>query len=175
MFPALKNLRKRADDAAAGGKQQGGGGGGGGGEQSKQTFIIAALSNTSIFPDGHEFNDPTTQAGRKTAELRSQFDLFVSSAHVGMRKPDREIYDYTIRELDRLVKGRGDAEGIRAEDIVFLDDIGANLKMARKLGMRTIKVVLEKTDEAVRELEEVMGMKLAGEKLENVGATKAKL
>lgn len=139
MYPALKKLRKEAD---------------------RQGFIVAALSNTSIFPEGHEFNDPTTPEGKIHAELRSQFDLFISSAHVGMRKPDKVIYDHTVRELDKLAKKRGDGQGIKAGDIVFLDDIGANLKAAKQAGMRTIKVVLERTDRAVRELENVMGLSL---------------
>jgi putative hydrolase of the HAD superfamily len=41
----------------------------------------------------------------------------------------------------------------------MLDDIGINLKPARELGMRTIKVV--DAGEALRELEEVLGFPLA--------------
>jgi len=142
MFPALKNLRKEADKTGR--------------------LIVAALSNTSIFPEGHEFRDPNTPEGKIHAELRAQFDLFVSSAHVGMRKPDRNIYEHTIKELDKLARSRGDGDGIKAGDILFLDDIGANLKAAKAVGMRTIKVVLEQTESAVKELEEATGLALAG-------------
>ena len=115
-------------------------------------FVVAALSNTVIFPDGHPYNE------RQANDVRSMFDLFVSSAHVGMRKPDPRIYDYTIKELGKLVKSSGGE--LKAEDIVFLDDIGENLKSARTAGMRTIRVVLGKTWEAVQQLEKVTGMEL---------------
>ena len=41
------------------------------------------------------------------------------------------------------------------EESVFLDDLGVNLKPARALGMRTIKVT--DPDEALAELERVLG------------------
>ena len=51
-------------------------------------------------------------------------------------------------------------DDVRAEDCVFLDDIGGNLRTGRGLGMRTIKVKLGRADLAVRELEEVTGLDL---------------
>ena len=47
----------------------------------------------------------------------------------GSRKPERSIYQETLRRL-----------GVVAGEAVFLDDIGSNLKTARDLGMHTIKV-----------------------------------
>lgn len=52
--------------------------------------------------------------------------------------------------------------GIKAEEVLFLDDIGENLKVARKRGMRTLKVGLGRGREAVEELERVLGMSLRG-------------
>ena len=43
---------------------------------------------------------------------------------------------------------------------VFLDDLGANLKPARELGMTTIKVA--EPDDALAELESVLGFALTG-------------
>ena len=54
--------------------------------------------------------------------------------------------------------------GVKAEDCVFLDDIGENLKTAKTMGMNTIKVVLGKTWRAVKELEQVTGLSLMDEK-----------
>ena len=51
---------------------------------------------------------------------------------------------------------------MRADEIVFLDDIGENLKAARKVGFGTIKVGLGRAFEAVDKLEELTGLKLAG-------------
>ena len=53
---------------------------------------------------------------------------------------------------------------MKAEDVVFLDDIGENLKTAREMGIRTIKVQLGKTWRAVKELEGVIGASLMDEK-----------
>lgn len=117
-------------------------------------FLIAALSNTMIFPPAHPYSFPGTKD-----DVRAQFDVFVSSAHVGMRKPDPRIYRRALDDLDEFERRRGGV-GIRAGNVVFLDDIGENLKAARNAGMRTIKVNLGRSAEAVRELERITGMKL---------------
>lgn len=142
MYPALKKLRAAADKS--GGK-----------------LVLAAMSNTSKFPEGHAFNDTSTAEGRQHAELVGLFDVFVSSAHVGMRKPAEDIYFYTLGRVAEFVrhKGWGD-EGVRMEDVVFLDDIGGNLRTGRKVGMHTVKVVLGKTHDAVSELENITGLSL---------------
>lgn len=147
MWPALQRLRKVADE---------------GGLQGGQRLVLGALSNTSIFPKGHAYNDPTTEEGRRQAELRGIFDVFVSSAHVGLRKPDRGIYELAVRLLDERVKGKGGV-GVEAGDVVFLDDIGTNLRTGRQVGMRTIKVELGRAWKAVRELEGVTGLELLEE------------
>lgn len=143
MFPALKNLK-------ASGK-----------------YLIAALSNTVIFPPGHELHRPDLAED----PVRGQFDVFVSSAHVGLRKPDPKVYEYAVQEVDKFARqnassdrGRqlGWEKGITAGDILFLDDIGGNLKGAKQAGFRTIKVNLGRAFEAVEELEQVTGLELAG-------------
>jgi len=47
---------------------------------------------------------------------------------------------------------------VAPEESVFLDDLGANLKGARALGMTTIKV--DHTPGAIDELEAVLGISL---------------
>ena len=74
--------------------------------------------------------------------------MFVESRAVGMRKPDPRIYRLVCREL-----------GVEPGRTAFLDDIGANLKSARALGMATIKVV--DPDAALRELGELLGFDLS--------------
>lgn len=46
-----------------------------------------------------------------------------------MRKPDPNIYKYTLDQLD--------VEGNQA---IFLDDLGMNLKSAQQLGIKTLRV-----------------------------------
>lgn len=111
---------------------------------------LAALSNTSIFPPGHPFNEP------RPDDVREVFDVFISSAHVGMRKPDKIIYDYTLKTL----REKWPDADIQPNDIVFFDDIGENLKMGKKVGWRTVKVWLGKTEDTVKELERVTGEQL---------------
>lgn len=118
-------------------------------------FILGALSNTIAFPDGHEFNTDVNA-------LKSQFDAFISSAHTGLRKPDPKVYEFAMKEMNALAKKRG-IEQLRNSDVVFLDDIGENLKGAKQAGLRTIKVDLGKTRDAVRELEAITGLQLLDE------------
>ncbi|ERF73869.1 hypothetical protein EPUS_05881 [Endocarpon pusillum Z07020] len=116
-------------------------------------FTLAALSNTVIFPPGSPLADVAE------GDVRRIFDVFVSSAHVGMRKPDPRIYQYTMEKLREKV-----GPDLKAEEVLFLDDIGENLKAARALGMRTIRVMLGKTDVAVKELENILQMDLREER-----------
>jgi len=75
------------------------------------------------------------------------FDVVVESAVEGMRKPDPRIYALTCERL-----------GVAPTDTVFLDDIGANLKPARAMGMTTIKV--DDPARALRDLEALLGFGL---------------
>jgi putative hydrolase of the HAD superfamily len=76
------------------------------------------------------------------------FDTVVESAVEGLRKPDPRIY---LLVCERL--------GIEPPAAVFLDDLGANLKPARELGMTTIKVA--DPDLALGELAGVLGFPLS--------------
>ena len=97
----------------------------------------AALTNNWVSDDG----DKGTRA------LEPHFDAFIESSVVGLRKPDPRIYEHTCAEI-----------GVAPTTAVFLDDIGSNLKTARKLGMATIKV--EDPATALGELEGLLGFAL---------------
>jgi hypothetical protein len=138
MYPALKRLR------------------------ASGRFVLGALSNTVAYPTGIRDDKgelftkglvlpprPSPHADDST-DIAHSFDVFISSAHVGVRKPSPEAYALAVRELDRIGRERGMGV-IEARDVLFLDDIGVNLKWARKGGMRTIKVDLGRTREAVEE------------------------
>ncbi len=85
--------------------------------------------------------------GDRTAPLRDEFDVFVESSVVGLRKPDRRIYEHVC-----------DALTVEPDQAVFLDDIGRNLKAARALGMRTLKV--EQPEAALDALAALLGFPL---------------
>jgi epoxide hydrolase-like predicted phosphatase len=70
------------------------------------------------------------------------FELVVDSAFVGMRKPEREIYELTLERL---------GGGIEPGDCVFVDDVEVNCDAARELGMRAVH--FRDTEQALAELE----------------------
>jgi hypothetical protein len=135
-------------------------------------FILGALTNTVIYPPGHPWGQetPSTNQSTNSADMsayffkpKELFDVYVASAEVGMRKPQKGIYELAVGRLDEFDRKRG-GEGVKAEEVLFLDDIGENLKMAREVGMRTIRVQLGKTWRAVKELEKEAGVELMDEK-----------
>ncbi len=99
-------------------------------------LLAAAVTNNWIVEDGDG-----------AGALRPHFDAFIESSAVGLRKPDPRIYELVCRTL-----------GIAPAEAVLLDDIGANLKSARALGITTIKVSDPET--ALADLEAVLGFPL---------------
>ncbi|XP_038252677.1 bifunctional epoxide hydrolase 2 isoform X1 [Dermochelys coriacea] len=81
--------------------------------------------------------------------LRRCFDLVIESCRVGLKKPDPRIYEYTLGVLKA-----------KPQEVIFLDDIGANLKPAREMGIATILV--KDTDTALKELQDLCGIQLLG-------------
>ena len=76
------------------------------------------------------------------------YDVVIESSKAGVRKPDPAAYELVL-----------DALKLPATSLVFLDDLGINLKPAKALGMTTIKVV--DPDEALSELSKVLGLDLS--------------
>lgn len=81
-------------------------------------------------------------------DLTGRFDVVVQSSVEGVRKPDPRIYQVV---LDRLA--------VAADETAYLDDIGANLKPARAMGMTTIRV--DDPGAALAALAGVLGFALA--------------
>lgn len=73
------------------------------------------------------------------------FEIVVDSAFVGMRKPEREIYELTLERL-------GD---VRAEECVFVDDVDVNCAMAAELGMTAVHYV--SPEQAIAEIRQAVG------------------
>ena len=108
------------------------------GEQRRRGLRTALLTNNV-----REW-EPLWRA--KLPELDEIFEIVVDSAFVGMRKPEREIYELTLERL---------GDGVRAEECVFVDDIELNCQAARELGMRT--VWFQSSDQAIAELRSALG------------------
>ena len=58
---------------------------------------------------------------------RDLFDEVVDSSHVGMRKPERGIYELTCSRM-----------GIAPDEAVFVDDNADNIAAAREYGMEVV-------------------------------------
>lgn len=138
-------------------------------------FVLGAFSNNVTFPtdirddEGVLFTKelqhrphPNPHANDST-DVTTNFDIFLGSAAVGVRKPDPEAYKLATREMSKISEAKGMGK-VTEGDVLFLDDIGINLKFAKKTGLRTIKVNLGQTKDAVRELEEATGMTLLDDK-----------
>jgi putative hydrolase of the HAD superfamily len=98
---------------------------------------------------------PMERSG-ELGELLGLFDTIVESSVEGVRKPEPAIYELALARLSAAV-GRD----IAAADCAYLDDLGINLKPARALGFRTIKVV--QPAEALAELSELVGFRVDGD------------
>lgn len=94
---------------------------------------------------GIDADDPDRQ--QRLDEVRAHFTEIIESSLVGLRKPDPKVYELACQRM-----------GVEPHEVVFLDDLGINLKPAREMGMTTIKVV--DPDVALAELEEVVGFAL---------------
>jgi FMN phosphatase YigB (HAD superfamily) len=141
--------------------------------KSSHRFILAALSNTVIFPSGHLLHKADFV---RDDPVRRLFDVVVSSAHEGVRKPDPRAYRLALDRVNgwarvhagvddrvrRLVGLDANTAGIAPGDVLFLDDIGENLREARRFGFATLKVPLGRAYETVEELERVTGLCLEG-------------
>ncbi len=55
------------------------------------------------------------------------FDVKVFSCIEGVIKPDRKIYEITLKKL-----------GVKPEEVVFVDDKEENVKAAQDIGINTI-------------------------------------
>jgi putative hydrolase of the HAD superfamily len=84
----------------------------------------------------------------QVAAIYALFDVVLESRTLGVRKPEPLFYELAC-----------EAVGVQPDEVIYLDDLGINLKPARAMGMHTIKV----TDpaEALAELSAVTGLALA--------------
>ena len=75
------------------------------------------------------------------------FDAWVISGEVGLRTPDPAIYEMGAQRV-----------GLPPEELVFVDDLGGNLKPAAELGFAT--VLHTSAEQTIPQLEDLLGVKL---------------
>ena len=114
----------------------------------RRAFKVACITNNMKAGDGPAMAR-TAENAAAVAEIMTLFEHVVESSRLGWRKPDPRIYRHACQLL-----------GVAPEHCVYLDDLGINLKPARAMGMRTIKV--GDPDLAIAELEAMVGIPLRG-------------
>lgn len=101
-------------------------------------FRIACLTNNVI---------SWGETRQDIADAMSCFEKVYESSAMGSRKPETEFYRAALEDL-----------GLAPEEVVFLDDLGINLKPAKAMGITTIKVTSE--EQALRDLGDVLAVDL---------------
>jgi epoxide hydrolase-like predicted phosphatase len=76
-------------------------------------------------------------------DLHAMFDVVVLSQTLKIRKPAPEIFEVALERLQ-----------LPAPACVFVDDLGGNLKAARRLGLTTIKH--ERTESTIQALDRLL-------------------
>lgn len=109
----------------------------------KEQLVTACLTNNWV---GYREGEAEPEPGSRDEAL-ALFDHVVESSKVGVRKPDPRFYEIAC-----------EMAGVEPTEVVFLDDLGVNLKPAAAMGMTTIKVLAP--DEALAQLEDVVGFPL---------------
>jgi putative hydrolase of the HAD superfamily len=108
----------------------------------RERCVTACLTNnwvSGVLPE-----DPYRSGVHDALDV---FDHVIESSKVGVRKPDPRFYELAC-----------ELAGVAPHEVVFLDDLGVNLKPAKAMGMATIKV--GDPDGALAELEAVLGFPL---------------
>ncbi len=108
-----------------------------------EQLICVCLTNN--FAGGGLMADKTRSDEVKA--VHAHFTTIIESSKVGLRKPDPRIYELACTTM-----------GVEPSEVVFLDDLGVNLKPAAAMGMTTIKVV--DPDVALTQLEAAVGFPL---------------
>ena len=91
---------------------------------------------------------PVATTGRPDlAGVLSLFHAVLESSTLGVRKPDPRFYQMACDALE-----------VEPHEVVYLDDLGINLKPARQMGMQTIKVV--SADDALSALSALIDLPL---------------
>ncbi len=113
-------------------------------QRCKQDYRVACLTNNANAGQGTGMSSTDQQADEVKAVM-GLFDVIIESSKEGIRKPDPRIYALACERV-----------GVAPQAMVYLDDLGINLKPARDLGMTTIKVVSEQ--QAIDDLSRILAI-----------------
>ena len=133
---------------------------------SEPGLVVAALTNNWRVPVRGRGSQPDTRAVMMQQLDQELFHFVIESASVGMRKPEPRIFELAIQKANEWMRtaAAGGPSGapvaaLQADQVLFLDDLGVNLKAAQKCGMATIKVTSD-YGLALRQLSSLTGVAL---------------
>ena len=109
----------------------------------KNKHVQGCLTNNIQSMEDQHLEKGNSAISGAHQEIMKLFDFVFESSKENVRKPDPRFY--------KLACERGKVD---PSEVIFLDDLGINLKPAKALGMRTIKVVT--ADKALKELQDLL-------------------
>ena len=109
----------------------------------KDKLIQGCLTNNIQSAEEQELETDNAAISGTHQEIMGLFDFVFESSKENVRKPDPKFY--------QLACNRGK---VNPNEVIFLDDLGINLKPAKALGMKTIKVV--RAEGALQDLQDLL-------------------
>jgi haloacid dehalogenase superfamily, subfamily IA, variant 3 with third motif having DD or ED len=110
-------------------------------------LIQACLTNNIQSLKEETFEEGNVSVAGQHDVIMDLFDFVIESSKVNLRKPDPAFYKIACEKAS-----------IEPYEAVFLDDLGINLKPAKNLGMKTIKVI--NSTDALQELQKLISIKI---------------
>ena len=99
----------------------------------KDKLIQGCLTNNIQSTEDQKLETDNAAISGTHQEIMGLFDFVFESSKENVRKPDPRFYQLACK------RGK-----VNPNEVIFLDDLGINLKPAKALGMKTIKVVRAK-------------------------------
>ena len=109
----------------------------------KDKLIQGCLTNNIQSTEGQELETDNAAISGTHQEIMGLFDFVFESSKENVRKPDPKFYQLACK------RGK-----VNPNEVIFLDDLGINLKPAKALGMKTIKVV--RSEDALQDLQALL-------------------
>ena len=109
----------------------------------KDKLIQGCLTNNIQSSEDQELETDNAAISGTHQEIMGLFDFVFESSKENVRKPDPKFYQLACK------RGK-----VNPNEVIFLDDLGINLKPAKALGMKTIKVV--RSEDALQDLQDLL-------------------
>ena len=109
----------------------------------KDKLIQGCLTNNIQSTEDQELETDNAAISGTHQEIMGLFDFVFESSKENVRKPDPRFYQLACK------RGK-----VNPNEVIFLDDLGINLKPAKALGMKTIKVV--RAEDALQDLQDLL-------------------